>query len=289
MHVEECCLALLNYVLPEIDRNRKGLCIDIGVGTFAFYFEIFARTGFATVAIEPLPIPAVTKICRLLGIKLVTSCIYDNDGTQTMYTGTYSGAENLNLSSIRSDWWGSSANSIQVRSMTLDTLLKSVDAKIITCLKIDVEGVESVIIKQLKSINASLLPAVIVFEYGGGGAMHDGKGGWSEEGINETLSCFSMLQKLGYRTTIVIDSMPDSRERVIDLAEVDMSPDILFNPRSIYGNAICFRDRVSDETWIETICSLYRDNDITPPKPLPAISRFASFTWRICHAIRRCI
>ena len=26
MHVEECCQALLHYVLPEIDQNRKGLC-----------------------------------------------------------------------------------------------------------------------------------------------------------------------------------------------------------------------------------------------------------------------
>ena len=34
MHVEECCRALLHYVLPEIDQSRKGLCIDMGVGTF---------------------------------------------------------------------------------------------------------------------------------------------------------------------------------------------------------------------------------------------------------------
>jgi|WetSurMetagenome_2_1015567.scaffolds.fasta_scaffold189568_2 FkbM family methyltransferase len=287
MHVEESCQALLHYVLPKIDRSRKGLCIDVGVGTFALYCEIFARTGFDTVAVEPLPTPAITKTCHSRGITLIKSCVYDNDGTQTMYKGAYNDSENLNLSSIRSDWWGSSSNSVQVRSMTLDTLLKSINAHFITCLKLDVEGVESVIIKQLHQVHASLLPAVVVFEYGGGSSRLDGKAGWSETGINETLSCFNMLKDLGYRTTILVDSMQDSTERVIDMAEVNVLPDILFHPRSVYGNAICFRDRVSDSTWIEHICSLYRDNNIQPPKLLPETGRLALFAWRLRRAVRR--
>lgn len=281
MHVEECCQALLHYVLPKIDQSRKGLCIDVGVGTFALYCEIFARTGFETVAVEPLPTSEVAKTCRYFGITLIESCVYENDGTQTMYTGIFNGSDNLNLSSIRSDWWGSSTNSVQVRSMTLDTLLKAINARMITCLKLDVEGVESIIIKQLQHVHTSLLPAVVVFEYGGGSNREDGKGGWSETGIDETLSCFRILKDLNYRTTILVDSLRDSKKRIIDLADVNILPDILFHPQSIYGNAVCFLDPVSDLAWIESICGFYSNNDKLPPMPLPAIGLLESLVWRV--------
>jgi FkbM family methyltransferase len=286
MHVEECCHALLHHILSIIDTNKKGLCIDVGVGTFALYCELFAKNGFETVAVEPLPTPAVAKLCRSLGISLIEACLYDNDGTTAIYTGTFNGSEDSNLSSVRSDWWGSSSNSVQVRSMTLDTLLKSINAHLITCLKLDVEGVESVIIKQLQQVNLSLLPSVVVFEYGGGSTKQEGKAGWSEAGINETLSCFRMLKDLHYRTVILVDSLADSQERVIDLAEVNVLPDIMFHPQSIYGNAICFLDCISDATWIENICCLYRNNDILPPKLLPEIGRLGRLQWRLRRAVR---
>lgn len=287
MHVEECCQALLHYVLPEIDHSRKGLCIDVGVGTFELYCELFARTGFDTVAVEPLPTPEVTRLCNFLGIVLIKSCVYDTDGTQTMYIGTYRDSEDLNLSSIRSDWWGSSSHSVQVRSMALDTLLSTINAHLITCLKLDVEGVESVIIQQLQQIPVSLLPAVVVFEYGGGSTKQDGKAGWSEAGINGTLSCFRILKDLNYRTTILVDSSPERNEHIIDLAEVHLMPDEFFHPRSIYGNAICFLDRIPDQAWIKPICSIYRDNDTKPPKLLPAMNRLALLTWRLQRSVQR--
>jgi FkbM family methyltransferase len=288
MHVEECCQALLHYVLPKVDQNKKGLCIDVGVGNFALYCELFARTGFNTVAVEPLPTSEITEICYLLGIKLIKSCLYDNDGVQTIYTGTFNGSDDLNLSSIRSDWWGASSNSVQVQSMTLDTLLKVIDASMITCLKLDVEGVESVIVQQFEHIKKSLMPRVIVFEYGGGSNREDAKAGWSDAAISETLSCFRMLKELNYRTTILVDSSPDSCEQVIDLAEVNILPEILFHPRSIYGNAICFLDNLPNTAWIENICRIYRNNDIQPPMPLQAMGRLERLAWRLRHEARRC-
>jgi len=284
MHVEECCQALLHFVLPRIDKKRKGLCIDVGVGTFALYCEIFARTGFDTVAVEPLPTTEVENICNSLGILLIKSCVYDSDKTQTMYTGTFNGVENINLSSLRPDWWGSSSTSVQVQSMKLDTLLKKLDANYITCFKLDVEGVESVIIEQLKHVHTSLLPSVVVFEYGGGGSRQDGRAGWSEAGISETLSCFRMLQDMHYSTTILVDSMPDSKERIIDLANINILPDILFDPKSIYGNAICFHDPLADAECIDSICSLYRNNNIQAP--IPSIGRLTGLRWRFRRAVR---
>jgi uncharacterized UPF0146 family protein len=51
VRVEACCQALLEQILPAIDREKTGICLDVGVGTFAFYCKRFARLGFETVAI----------------------------------------------------------------------------------------------------------------------------------------------------------------------------------------------------------------------------------------------
>ena len=48
MKVEDCCQALLAQILPTVDPQRQGICIDVGVGTFAFYCELFAQLGFET-------------------------------------------------------------------------------------------------------------------------------------------------------------------------------------------------------------------------------------------------
>ena len=286
MHVEECCQALLHYILPELDHSKKGLCIDVGVGSFALYFELFARIGFNTVAVEPLPTSEIIEICRFRGVQLIESCVYDNDGVQTIYTGTFNGSDDLNLSSIKSGWWGASSNSVQVRSMTLNTLLKTINARLITCLKLDVEGVESIILKQLYQVHPSLLPSVVIFEYGGGSSRQEGKAGWSEDGINATLSCFDILKNLNYKTAILVDNLADSKERVIDLAEVSLHPDILFYPQGTYGNAICFLNRISSVSWIENICSLYRNNDRLPPNPLPPQSLLERLSWRLRYALQ---
>lgn len=51
MLVDRCCQALLRLLLPEADRNREGLAIDLGIVTFAFYFQLFAHFKFPTVAV----------------------------------------------------------------------------------------------------------------------------------------------------------------------------------------------------------------------------------------------
>ncbi len=63
MRVESCCQKLLEQLLPDLDPQRQGICIDVGVGTFAFYCELFARLGFSTVAIEPSPTDKLRIIC----------------------------------------------------------------------------------------------------------------------------------------------------------------------------------------------------------------------------------
>lgn len=207
MPVEEACQAVLVNVLPVIDPNRAGLCIDVGVGTFAFYCEIFARLGFNSIAVEPMPVNNLREICDRDNITLVETCISDVNGMQNLYIGTYESQDNLNFSSLVQDWWGSSAKAIQVQSMTLAKLLDSTNAQKITCFKVDVEGSESNIIRQFTQLPLTLLPRVVMFEYGGGDTQKSGNKGWSDKFIKATLECLNVLKKCGYTFSIAIDEM----------------------------------------------------------------------------------
>ena len=43
MRVEPCCQSVLANILPVVDSKKEGICIDVGVGTFAFYCEMFGK------------------------------------------------------------------------------------------------------------------------------------------------------------------------------------------------------------------------------------------------------
>src|SRR5437870_7346733 len=138
MQVEECCQSLLAEILPAGDPNRTGVAIDIGVGTFAFYCELFNQIGFRSVAVEPVPNDNLREICRHGDIALVESCVSEIDGTADLFMGTFDGIENLNLNSMRPDWWGVTKRKRVVKSMRLATLLETINARRVTCLKLDV-------------------------------------------------------------------------------------------------------------------------------------------------------
>ena len=265
MHVEECCQALLNEILPEVDSDRSGLAIDIGVGTFAFYCQLFDQLKFKTIAVEPLPNNQLKQLCKHRDIQLLESCISEVDGTVNLYIGSYNGEENLNLNSLRPDWWGSTATAKQVQSMTLSKLLQKIATTNITCIKIDVEGMELSIIQQFLQLTESLLPKVLMFEYGGGGTQEDGQGGWSTELLNATLKSLEILRSLGYGQAILVDLAPDSQEQVVDL-QSEKASTVLFPPQSIYGNIIALRGVQYPEPKIASICQLYRDNQAVAPQ-----------------------
>ncbi len=265
MHVEECCQALLNEILPEVDSDRSGLAIDIGVGTFAFYCQLFDQLKFKTIAVEPLPNKQLKQLCKYRDIQLLESCISEVDGTVNLYIGSYNGEENLNLNSLRPDWWGSTATAKQVQSMTLSKLLLEIAATNITCIKIDVEGMELSIIQQFSQLPKSLLPKVLMFEYGGGGTQEDGQGGWSTELLDATLKSLEILRSLGYGQAILVDLAPDSQEQVVDL-QAEKASTVLFPPQSIYGNIIALRGVQYPEPKITSICQLYRDNQAIAPR-----------------------
>ncbi len=254
MKVEDCCQALLAQILPTVDPHRRGMCIDVGVGTFAFYCELFAQLGFKTVAVEPLPLPAIRAMCQSHGIEWVESCLSDVDGTQTLHLGTYQGAVDVNLSSLIAHWWGASTMTQTVPSLTLATLLSQVQPQKITCLKLDVEGVELTILRQLIQLPESLLPQVVMFEYGGGASRSRGETGWSEEFISKTHACLKLLQHCGYGFSIGVDSAPNTTEMLFDIRYPSLQLDKILHPQAIYGNIISFRDCKFSKFKIQEIC-----------------------------------
>jgi FkbM family methyltransferase len=262
MLVEQCCQALLGRILPEVDRKRSGLAIEIGVGTNEFYFQLFDRLKFKTIAVEPLPTEQVHKLCEKRNITLIESCISDVDGLVTIYLGANENEEDYNFNSLRSDWFGSSGKTLQVCSMSLSTLLANLETRQVTCLKMDVEGMELSIIQQLQNLQTSLLPKVVMFEYGGGGTKESEQGGWSQEILDGTIKCLENIRDLGFKQIILVDLAPHTKARLFDLKSLTLKAVDIFPPCSVYGNIIALREIKYSENRIAAICKPYEGNRI---------------------------
>lgn len=258
MRVEPCCQALLAALLPEVDPQRQGVCIDVGVGTFAFYCQIFAELNFTSLAIEPLPVKALKKLAEHPNLNLLPVCLSDQDGEQTLYVGKFAGIFNSNFSSLSPQWFGASGQARQVKTLTLKSLIDQQKIGQITCLKLDIEGWEWAVIKQLENLESQLLPAVVMFEYGGGVNRGQNQKGWSPEFFQNTLNILELLKKLGYGQGILLDFAPDRQEVIFDLNQLDISElEKLFPQESVYGNIIVFKDYQPNRNKLTQICQPY--------------------------------
>ncbi|HBB33571.1 MAG TPA: methyltransferase [Cyanobacteria bacterium UBA8803] len=257
MRVEPCCQSLLARILPAVDEKKEGTCIDVGVGTFAFYCELFARLGFKTVAVEPLPVKKLRQICQRDNITLIEGCLSDINGNQNLHLGTFAGFGNRNFSSLSPDWFGSLQEVRQVQSMRLLNLLSMVQARTVTCLKLDIEGWESAVIRQFPELPSTLMPKIVMFEYGGGVSRQKGKGGWSAQFMKGTIECLAVLKACGYGFSIGIDLAAGTKERIFDLQSSTLEPDAIFYPNAIYGNIISFHGCHYPEDEIAKIATLY--------------------------------
>ncbi|AIE75868.1 MULTISPECIES: FkbM family methyltransferase [unclassified Synechocystis] len=258
MRVEPCCQALLAQLLPEVDPQRQGVCIDVGVGTFAFYCQIFAELNFKSLAIEPLPVKALKKLAEHPTLTLLPVCLSDQDGEQTLYVGKFAGIFNSNFSSLSPQWFGASGHARQAKTVTLQTLIYQQQIEQITCLKLDIEGWEWAVIKQLENIESHLLPAVVMFEYGGGVNRGKNQKGWAPEFFENTLNILKLLKTLGYGSGVLLDFAPDCQEITFDLHQLEISKlDKLFPPESVYGNIILFRDYQPSASQLSQLCKPY--------------------------------
>ncbi|MEB3228951.1 MAG: FkbM family methyltransferase [Synechocystis sp.] len=262
MRVEPCCQALLATLLPQIDPDRQGVCIDVGVGTFAFYCQIFAELGFEAIAVEPLPVKALQKLAERPNLTLLPVCLSDQDGEQTLYVGKFAGIFNSNFSSLSPQWFGASGQAKQVKTLSLESLIEQQKIQQITCLKLDIEGWEWQVIKQLETVKNELLPAVVMFEYGGGVNRKKNQKGWSPEFFKNTLESLALLKAKGYGHGLLLDFVPDRQEVMFDLKDLEVSDlENLFPPDSVYGNIIIFKTYQPDPHQVAQVCqSYYRVN-----------------------------
>lgn len=264
MRVEACCQSLLTHFLPLIDPQHQGLCLDVGVGTFAFYCERFARLGFPTVAVEPLPVPKLKQLAKTIPFQLIEACLSDTDGQQTLYRGRFAGLFNSNFSSLSPHWFGASQRTALVPTQTLTTLVQSLQPSQITCLKLDIEGWEFNVLKQLPLLPPSLRPKVILFEYGGGANKHRQVKGWTKPFFEGTLNSLRVLQSCGYRDSLLIDFAPQTQETCFQLPTLAPQKTLehdpfssLFPDHCIYGNIISFLDYSLDPQQTAHICRPY--------------------------------
>lgn len=266
MLVESCCQAILAEILPSLSTNRLDYAIEIGCGTFAFYCELFDKLGLKTIAVEPLPVNNLRKLCFSRDFPLVEACITECDGLIDLYIGNYLGEQNLNLNSTNPKWWGVTSTVKKVESMTLKTLINKFSLDQIICLKIDIEGAEFSVINQLSSLSETLIPKVIMFEYGGGGTYGSREGGWAEEFLKDTLNIIALLPQLGYTMAIKIDSEEEAFEKIIDLKNEILDADNIFEPRNIYGNIIALHgSSLISKDIINNTCKDYRGSQVKAP------------------------
>ena len=257
MRVEACCQRILSYALPLVDEKREGICIDVGVGTFAFYCEMFSMLGFKTIAVEPLPVEGVRVLCQYDGITLIEACLSDVTGTRTIHLGNVAAGLDSNYASLESDWFGVSTETREIQSLTLSKLLLNLNAPKVTCLKLDIEGTESTVITKFCELPKAWLPSIVMFEYGGGDSRDKGQYGWSPKYLNATMECIRALKECGYNFSIMIDNMIGTEARIFELQSCNLEPDAIFYPNCGYGNIIAFRDFSIAQDEIAKICAPY--------------------------------
>jgi FkbM family methyltransferase len=229
MEFENRTEALLTQTLPRVDPSRAGTCIEIGVGTYHWYCDLFAKAGYRSVAVEPVPAEPFIQRLRQGGILFYEAVVGEHDGTVTVYLGKDG---DTNLSSIRADWWAATEHTRTVTSMTLATVVARSGIDRITCLKVDAEGSEARILRQLVSFSPHLLPRLIVFEFGAA-VWTEGK--WLDHFDADTMECLRILRACGYDSVRTIDVFSEERFGHLQL---DLNPDTYFGRDSQAGNGI---------------------------------------------------
>jgi hypothetical protein len=145
---------------------------------------------------------------------------------------------------VNQDWWGigEKSNVSEVNCFTLGKIIEEYNVNAITYIKIDTEGSEHLIIKQLVNFEESLLPKIIEFEYGGGAIKSTGVGGWKSDYFNKTLNCISICHKLGYEYLLLFNSVSDYPIE-FNLSELSSYEEI-FRDNYVYGNIIMFQKKL---------------------------------------------
>lgn len=217
--------------IQRLDPDRRGWCIDVGIGDDDYYFEWFFKLGYPTLAIEPLPTDKANRAVEDSHVAFMQAALGAANGETHLHTAR-------GIHSLYDGLWGESVASEVVKIATWKTVLERTGINRITALKLDIEGAESLIIRQLEG---NPLPAVLSFEFGGVWTRASGHGPWGMARTAEVMLSLRLLWGLGYREGVVISSGDSDHVQPITL-ERRMDIDKLFSPDCGWGNIVVWRE-----------------------------------------------
>jgi len=188
--------------------------------------------------VEPLPSSELLAKIKEYNIDFLKGCIYLTNSKIDFYTGYFQNESFDDVSSVHSDWWGVTNESVKlcVPSYTFKYLIDTFHVNAITYLKIDTEGSEWEIIQQLNNNLRIELPKIVQFEYGGGSLKKENKDGWSEYYFNKTIDSLNHLKTLGYNHILLFEA--NSNKLIMhNLQETDNLKDT-FKEEFSYGDIL---------------------------------------------------
>lgn len=224
--VESTTWATLQTYLAAYDPDRTGWAIDVGIGDDDYYFEWLSRLGYQTVAVEPLPTEKALRALEESRVRLVEAALASIDGEATLYTAR-------GIHSLHVGLWGAAEDRHAVRTMAWESLLEECGIDRIAVLKLDIEGGEYGVIRQLRP---EVLPAILSFEFGGVWDQHTERGPWSEARVGMLIATFAMLEVLGYRDAVMISS--GAQDRIVPTTIAELRDGAWIDPECNWGNIV---------------------------------------------------
>lgn len=180
----QAIVSALNVARPA------GICIDVGIGEQDFYFEWFANMGYKVVAIDPVISEYVEQLCNQSHAVLIRKALSRGAGVATLHY-----THNNQIRALTPVWGNDTT--CEVPTISLPELWSELGEPAIAALKLDIEGMEPVIIQQLPDIGA--VPCVVAFEIGGLYPFSTGAGRWQDDAWIEVMEAIVTLWDLGYK------------------------------------------------------------------------------------------
>lgn len=199
--VEQKTWLVILKALETLDPNRIGTCIDAGAGDDHYYFEWLYNFGWKdTVVVEPLPNVDVVRLCSQYGLNLIEKAL----DTRIMPLRAVMFSTDNGVNSLL-PIWGNEYHIKPVETTTLWGVMGELEDPPLSLLKLDIEGAEPRIIRDLSYIR---LPLVVSFEFGGHGTQANKQGGWNEAAQWDLAESLVRLGMLGYSEAYLIADSP---------------------------------------------------------------------------------
>jgi len=191
-----CWLGSYEYhkrVIFERRVREKKIVFDIGahVGFYSLLASVLVGPEGKVFAFEPVPrnlhyLKEHLRLNNLRNVQVINAAVSDRHGTSWMEEGRHS-----------STWRLAPQGPLQVRTLSLDNAVSAGELPAPDCMKIDVEGAETLVLSGAKSILRNLHPIIFLSTH--------------SRALNER--CCKLLASLGYQLEVIGGGNPeDSRE-----------------------------------------------------------------------------